>query len=148
MAPKKAPEEFTVGEVRCSITNDDKITVGLGRSNPLSSKTVVVTKRKHETKEEAVSRRLAQMASDSIEAGWLVVRGRWYECVQRSPRGYKLLKESRLILANTLIRLPGICFKGGAPGKYPRGSSETETPRRGGLHILEEDMYNELRESV
>ena len=27
-------------------------------------------------------------ASDTIEAGWLVVRGRWYEQVQRSPRGY------------------------------------------------------------
>ena len=26
-------------------------------------------------------------ASDTIEAGWLVVRGRWYEQVQRSPRG-------------------------------------------------------------
>jgi len=72
-------------------------------------------------------------SSDSIEDGWLVVRGRWYECMQRSPRGYKLLKESRLILVNTMIRLPGICFNGGAPGKYPRGSSEKETPRvRGG----------------
>ena len=68
MTPKKAPEEFTVGEVRCSITKDDKINIGLGRSNPLSSKTVVVTKRKHETKEEAVSRRLAQMASDDAAA--------------------------------------------------------------------------------
>ena len=27
-------------------------------------------------------------SSDAIEAGWLVVHGRWYECVQRSPRGY------------------------------------------------------------
>ena len=87
-------------------------------------------------------------SSDKIEAGWLVVRGRWYECVQRSPRGYRLLKESRLILVNTLIRLPGICFNSGAPGTYPRGSSEKDTPRRGGLHILHEDKYNLLRESV
>ena len=35
-------------------------------------------------------------SSDAIEAGWLVVRGRWYECVQRSPRGYRRSQESRL----------------------------------------------------
>ena len=27
-------------------------------------------------------------SSDTIPAGWLVVMGRWYEQVQRSPRGY------------------------------------------------------------
>ena len=59
-------------------------------------------------------------SSDTIEAGWIVVRGRWYEKVQDSPRGYRLQKESRLILVNTMIRLPGIHFNGGAPGKAPR----------------------------
>ena len=34
-------------------------------------------------------------SSDTIEApGWIVVRGRWYEKVQDSPRGYRLQKES------------------------------------------------------
>ena len=28
--------------------------------------------------------------TDEFEAGWLVVRGRWYSLVQKSPRGYKL----------------------------------------------------------
>ena len=79
-------------------------------------------------------------ASDTIEAGWLVVRGRWYEQVQRSPRGYKRQEESRLVLVNTLIRLPGVHFNGGAPGKYPREA-------KSGLHILHEDMYNLLNES-
>ena len=33
MAPKRAPKQFMVGEVRCSITKDDNITVGLGGTN-------------------------------------------------------------------------------------------------------------------
>ena len=80
-------------------------------------------------------------SSNTIEAGWLVVRGRWYDQVQRSPRGYKRQEESsRLVLVNTLIRLPGVHFNGGAPGKYPREA-------KSGLHILHEDMYNLLNES-
>ena len=79
-------------------------------------------------------------SSDTIEAGWIVVRGRWYEKVQDSPRGYRLQKESRLILVNTMIRLPGIHFNGGAPGKAPRES-------KSGLQILHEDTYNLLNES-
>ena len=43
-------------------------------------------------------------ASDQYEEGWLVVRGRFFTLEQRSPRGYKLSKESRLIVVNTLIR--------------------------------------------
>ena len=66
------------------------------------------------------------------EVGWLVVRGRWFGLHQRSPRGYKRQEESRLILVNTLIRLPGVHFNCGAPGKYPRES-------KSGLHILNED---------
>ena len=76
-------------------------------------------------------------SSDTIEAGWIVVRGRWYEEVQRSPRGYQRQEQSRLILVNTTIRVPGIHFNGGAPGKYPRKP-------KSGLHILHEDMYNLL----
>ena len=79
-------------------------------------------------------------SSDPIEAGWIVVRGRWYEKVQDSPRGYRLQKESRMILVNTMIRLPGIHFNGGAPGKAPRES-------KSGLQILHEDTYNLLNES-
>jgi hypothetical protein len=68
MAPKRAPKQFMVGEVRCSITKDDNITVRLGGTNALSSKTVMVHKRKEETKEAAVARRMAQMASDDAAA--------------------------------------------------------------------------------
>ena len=71
MAPKRAPKQFMVGEVRCSITKDDNIlTISpSGLAGPmLSSKTVMVHKRKEETKEAAVARRLAQMASDDAAA--------------------------------------------------------------------------------
>ena len=44
-------------------------------------------------------------------------------------------------MVNTMIRLPNVVFSGGAVGKAPRES-------RSGLHILEEDMYNLLSESV
>jgi len=44
-------------------------------------------------------------------------------------------------MSNTMIRLPNVIFSGGAVGKAPRES-------RSGLHILEEDMYNLLSESV
>ena len=70
-----------------------------------------------------------------------MVRGRWFALEQRSPRGYKLLTAERLVVVNTMIRLPGIVFSGGSPGKEPR-----ET--RSGLYIMEEDMYNLLRESA
>ena len=39
-----------------------------------------------------------------------MVRGRWFELEQRSPRGYKLKPAPRLVVAlavvNTMIRLP------------------------------------------
>ena len=80
-------------------------------------------------------------ASDQYEEGWLVVRGRFFTLEQRSPRGYKLSKESRLIVVNTLIRLPNVVFAGGSVGKAPRAT-------RSGLHVLEEDWVNLLNESA
>ena len=47
------------------------------------------------------------------EEGWLVVRGRWFELEQRSPRGYKLKPAPRLVVVNTMIRLPNVIFSGG-----------------------------------
>ena len=38
-------------------------------------------------------------SSAEFEAGWLVVRGRWFTLEQRSPRGYKLRPAVRLIVA-------------------------------------------------
>ena len=36
-------------------------------------------------------------ASAEYEEGYLVVRGRWFSLEQRSPRGYTLLPEVRLV---------------------------------------------------
>ena len=80
-------------------------------------------------------------ATSQYEAGYLVVRGRWYELQQRSPRGYRLTQAKRLVDINRMIRLPNVIFGGGAVGKAPRES-------RSGLHVLEEDMCNLLLESV
>ena len=61
-------------------------------------------------------------STDELEEGWLVVRGRWFSLVQKSPRGYKLLEAAKPILVNTMIRLPNIIFAGGSVGKAPRES--------------------------
>ena len=76
-------------------------------------------------------------ASAEYEEGYLVVRGRWFSLEQRSPRGYTLLPEVRLVVVNTMIRLPWVLFNGSSAGKAPRSS-------RSGLYILGEDWYNLL----
>ena len=77
------------------------------------------------------------------EASWLVVRGRWYQLEQRSPRGYSLqdARAERLVVVNTMIRLPIAIFAGSTWGKEPRKS-------RSGLHVVMEDAYNLLLESA
>ena len=80
-------------------------------------------------------------ATAEYEAGYLVVRGRWFALEQRSPRGYKLLTEEVLVVVNTMIRVPWVLFNGSAAGKEPRES-------RSGLYILGEEWYNRLFESV
>ena len=52
-----------------------------GRRGQDASREASIARRRFEMPEDMVH------ASDTIEAGWLVVRGRWYEQVQRSPRG-------------------------------------------------------------
>ena len=41
----------------------------------------------------------------------------------------------KLVLVNTMIRLPNVIFAGGSVGKAPRES-------RSGLHVQEDDMHN------
>jgi hypothetical protein len=77
----------------------------------------------------------------ALLVGHAAAAGRRRVLHQRSPRGYRLAEEKRLVVVNTMIRLPNVIFSGGAVGKAPRES-------RSGLHILEEDMYNLLSESV
>ena len=70
-------------------------------------------------------------ATAEYEAGYLVVRGRWFALEQRSPRGYTLSTEEVLVVVNTMIRVPWVLFNGSAAGKAPRES-------RSGLYILGE----------
>ena len=49
-------------------------------------------------------------ASDQFEAGWLVVKARWFELVTTSPRCYKLSSQERVLVVNAIIRLNGIKF--------------------------------------
>ena len=57
-------------------------------------------------------------STDEFEEGWLVVRGRFYSLVQKSPRGYQLTKASRLFLVNAMIRYPQhhLCWRIGGQG--------------------------------
>lgn len=80
-------------------------------------------------------------ATADYEAGWLVVRGRWYQLEQNSPRGYKLQSAEQLVVVNTMIRLPIAMFAGSCWGKEPRKP-------RSGLYVMEEDVWNLLLESV
>ena len=49
-------------------------------------------------------------ASDQFEAGWLVVKARWFEIVTTSPRCYKLQTVERTLVVSEMIRLPNIKF--------------------------------------
>ena len=79
--------------------------------------------------------------SAEYEAGFLVVKAKYYSLEQRSPRGYVLKDEEWILDVNAMIRLPNVIFSGGSVGKAPRES-------RSGLHILEEDWVNRLNESA
>lgn len=80
-------------------------------------------------------------ATAEYEAGYLVVRGRFFALEQRSPRGYTLCPQEVLVVVNHMIRLPWVLFNGSAAGKEPRES-------RSGLFILGEEWYNRLLDSV
>jgi len=78
--------------------------------------------------------------SAEYEAGFLVVKAKYYSLEQRSPRGYVLKDEEWILDVNAMIRLPNVIFSGGSVGKAPRES-------RSALHILEEDWVNRLNET-
>ena len=45
-------------------------------------------------------------STDMIERGWWVVKAKYYYLTQRSPRGYVLQAQERVLVVNHLIRLP------------------------------------------
>ena len=54
------------------------------------------------------------LATDVFEEGYLIVKVKWYELVDKERRGYRLLPEARHIVVNAMIFLPGLEF-GGSP---------------------------------
>ena len=50
-------------------------------------------------------------ATQGYEEGWLVVEAQWYDLIQVSHRGYRLLPGKVLVLVNSMIRLPGVSFE-------------------------------------
>ena len=78
-------------------------------------------------------------ATDVFEAGWLVVRVRWYQLEQVSQRGYVLLPHERIIPVNAIVRLLGLAFT----NSYSAGRG-TRSARAAGsfLHFFDEDSHN------
>lgn len=87
-------------------------------------------------------------AGDEYEEGWLVVEAQYYDIEQRSPRGFKLLPQKKLLVVNALVRLKGLQFdrsrRSCAMGTRAFHGEPIETRGRGGLEILSEDYHNEI----
>lgn len=78
-------------------------------------------------------------ATDVFEAGWLVVRVRWYSLKQRSQRGYILLPDERIVPVNAIVRLTGLAFS----NNYSKGrKTRSATAAGSSLHFLDEDSHN------
>ena len=76
-------------------------------------------------------------ATDVFEAGWLVVRVRWYSLKQISQRGYILLPTERIVPVNAIVRLLGLSFSNRA-AVLTRSAAAAGS----GLHFLDEDNHN------
>ena len=78
-------------------------------------------------------------ATDVFEAGWLVVRIKWYSLKQNSQRGYILKPEERIVPVNSTVRLLGLAFS----NSYVAGRmSRSATAAGSGLHFFDEDNHN------
>ena len=78
-------------------------------------------------------------ATDVFEAGWLVVRVRWYELKQVSQRAYVLKPEERIVPVNAIVRLTGLAFS----NAYSAGrETRSATAAGSSLLFLDEDIHN------
>ena len=78
-------------------------------------------------------------ATDIFEAGWLVVRVKWYSLKQVSQRGYMLKPEERIVPVNAIVRLLGLKFS----NSYSAGrETRSATTAGSSLHFFDEDSYN------
>ena len=78
-------------------------------------------------------------ATDIFEAGWLVVRVKWYSLKQVSQRGYMLKPEERIVPVNAIVRLLGLKFS----NSYSAGrETRSATTAGSSLHFFDEDSHN------
>lgn len=78
-------------------------------------------------------------ATDVFEAGWLVVRVRWYRLKQVSQRGYILQPQERIVPVSAIVRLLGLAFSNSyAAGRQTRSATAVGSS----LHFLDEDSHN------
>ena len=78
-------------------------------------------------------------ATDVFEAGWLVVRVKWYYLKQISQCGYVLLPEERIVPVNAIVRLLGLKFS----NSYSAGrETRSATTAGSSLHFFDEDSHN------
>ena len=78
-------------------------------------------------------------ASDFFEAGWLVVKARWFELVTTSPRCYKLQAEEHTLVVNATIRLANLKWDKVIKRSARFGDSQ---------YFLGEDAHNMLESCV
>ena len=80
-------------------------------------------------------------ATDTFEAGWLVVRVRWYSLKQISQRAYVLLPDERLVPVNALVRLLGLDFT----NSFAASRETRQSKKKGGpLQFFSEDAHNSV----
>ena len=81
-------------------------------------------------------------SSDQIQAGWWVVKAKWFKLEQVSHRGYRLLPDEFNLVVNHIVRIPPVQFdKGGrARGTTARSTSSTYTS----LSFLSEVKHNDI----
>ena len=83
-----------------------------------------------------------------------MVKARLYECVQRSPRGYRLeTQKERVLVVNHLIRLPvPVKFEPSPPiRKTPRLAAASETDLdtdQGTVRLLGEKAFYAIERSM
>ena len=78
-------------------------------------------------------------ASDQFEAGWLVVKARWFQITTVSPRCYKLQTVDRLLVVSEMIRLSNIKFEKVVKRSPRLGDSQ---------YFLSEDTHNMIESCV
>ena len=77
------------------------------------------------------------LATDVFEEGYLIVKVKWYELVDKERRDYRLLPTARHIVVNAMIFLPGLEF-----GGSPRLRQAT------GLSVLSQETQNYIMDAV